>query len=109
MSAGLLYFMEYYIYILYSSSSDIYYIGYTSDFEKRFIQHNTSENLTFTSKHRPWQLKAVYFSGNIEAEAMKIEKFIKKQKSRKLIEKLIAGDMLFGILAQLVRVPHVRD
>jgi putative endonuclease len=101
--------MEFYIYILYSVSSDIYYVGYTSDFEKRLIQHNTSDNITFTSKHRPWLLKAVYISGTIEAEAMKIEKFIKKQKSRKLIEKLIIGAELFGILAQLVRVPHVRD
>jgi putative endonuclease len=101
--------MEFFIYILYSESSDIYYVGYSSDFETRLIQHNNSTNITFTSKHRPWQLKAVYATGFIEAEAMKIEKFIKKQKSRKLIEKLINGDELFGILAQLVRVPHVRD
>jgi putative endonuclease len=40
---------------------------------------------------------------------MKIEKFIKKQKSRRLIEKLIAGCELEGVLAQLVRVPQVRD
>jgi len=40
---------------------------------------------------------------------MGIEKFIKKQKSRTLIEKLITGGEFFGILAQLVRVPHVRD
>jgi putative endonuclease len=101
--------MKFYIYILYSTSSNIYYVGYTHDFEQRFIQHNTSDQNTFTSKHRPWQLKAVYYAGTIEAEAMKIEKFIKKQKSRKLIEKLIAGHELFGILAQLIKVPLVRD
>jgi putative endonuclease len=101
--------MKFYIYILYSVSSDIYYVGYTSDFEKRLVEHNTSEENTFTSKHRPWLLEAVYFTGNKEAEAMKIEKFIKKQKSRKLLEKLILGGDFFGILAQLVRVPYVRD
>ena len=101
--------MEFYIYILYSSSSDIYYVGYTHDFVKRLEQHNHSTNLTFTSKHRPWQLKVVFSCGQNEAEAMKIEKFIKKQKSRRLIEKLIAGCELEGVLAQLVRVPQVRD
>jgi putative endonuclease len=101
--------MEFYIYILYSISSNIYYVGYSNDFRKRLEQHNHSENLTFTSKHRPWELKAVYSCGKVESEAMKIEKFIKKQKSRTLIEKLITGGEFFGILAQLVRVPHVRD
>ena len=91
--------MEFYIYILYSKNSNLYYVGYTSNFEVRLSQHNTSENLTFTSKHRPWELKAVYSCGKVEAEAMKIEKFIKKQKSRVLIEKLIAGGSFFGILA----------
>jgi putative endonuclease len=52
---------------------------------------------------------AVFYCGTEEPEAMKIEKFIKKQKSRRLIEKLIAGAELSGVLAQLVRVPHVRD
>jgi len=41
---------------------------------------------------------------------MKLEKFIKKQKTKKLIDKLINPDfVLTGELAQLVRVPHVRD
>ena len=101
--------MEYYIYILYSESSDIYYVGYSDNFELRFEQHNHSENLTFTSKHRPWLLKAVYSCGTSQSDAMKIEKFIKKRKSRKLIEKLVEGIVFTGILAQLVRVPYVRD
>jgi len=40
---------------------------------------------------------------------MKVERFIKKQKSRSLILKLVEGKELSGELAQLVRVPHVRD
>lgn len=90
--------MEFFIYILYSASSNNYYVGYTHDFEKRLIQHNTSENPTFTSKHRPWELKAVFSCGQEEPEAMKIEKFIKKQKSKRLIEKLITGSELSGVL-----------
>ncbi len=98
----------YYIYILYSEKSDKYYVGYTSDFERRIIEHNSKEGITYTKKHRPWILKAVFECGETEGDAVKLEKFIKQQKSRKLLEKMIAGQALSGILAQLVRVPYVR-
>ena len=99
----------FYLYILHSSSSDKYYVGYTNNPERRLHEHNNSEFITYTSKHRPWILKAVFSCGEIEAKALKIERFIKKQKSRGLLEKLVKGGELTGILAQLVRVPHVRD
>ena len=99
----------FYIYVLYSLTSDLYYVGYTTDYLRRLHQHNYDTNDTFTSKHRPWQLKAVFEAGENEGEVMRIEKFIKKQKSRKLIEKMLSGEPLNGVLAQLVRVPDVRD
>jgi putative endonuclease len=100
----------FYIYILYSAVADKYYVGYTNDYERRLVEHNTKPFSTFTSKCRPWLLKAVFKCGEIESEAMQIEKFIKRQKSRKLIEQLIQKDFIpSGILAQLVRVPYVRD
>ncbi len=99
----------YYIYILYSQTSDLYYIGYTNDYERRLEEHNHSLYSTFTSKHRPWTLKAVYACGEEKSFAIQIEQFIKKQKSRKLIEKIIKGADFTGILAQLVIVPHMRD
>jgi len=99
----------FYIYILYSERSNIYYTGYTSDFVRRLLEHNSSIGVTFTSKHRPWMLKAVFSCSEVEAEAIRIERFIKKQKSKNLIERMIEGDVLHGPLAQLVRVPQVRD
>jgi putative endonuclease len=99
----------YYLYILYSKSSDIYYIGHTDNYQRRFLEHNELSESSYTSKHRPWQIKAVFECGDERKTAMNIERFIKKQKSRSLIEKIIAGNNLEGILAQLVRVPHVRD
>ncbi|MBT2560052.1 GIY-YIG nuclease family protein [Pedobacter sp. ISL-68] len=101
--------MEFYIYILYSLTSDIYYVGYTNDYVRRLGEHNGSELATFTSKHRPWALKAVFSCGGQEVDAVRIERFIKRQKSRKLIERIIGGEILTGLLAQLVRVPYVRD
>ena len=99
----------YYLYILYSEPSDKYYVGYSSAPFRRLNEHNSSPLSTYTSKHRPWDLKAIYSCGDIETEAIEIERFIKRQKSRKLIQKLIEDGIFTGVLAQLVRVPHVRD
>jgi putative endonuclease len=52
---------------------------------------------------------AVYECGSGRGDALKIERFIKKQKNRRLIELLISGGKFDGVLAQLVRVPYVRD
>ncbi len=100
----------YYIYILYSESSDLYYVGYTNNTKRRLEEHNTTSFNTFTSKHRPWILKAVFECGNSESKAVRIERFIKKQKSRKLLEQLCDYNFtLSGLLAQLIRVPDIRD
>ena len=102
--------MKYFIYILYSENSNIYYTGYTSNVEKRISEHNESDKNTFTSKHRPWILKEYFEVLGTEADAMRIEKFIKKQKSKIFIEKILDSETIFsGILAQLVRVPKLRD
>ena len=83
-------------------------MGSSDNYERRLIEHNTSERTTYTSKHRPWQLMAVYECGTERAEALRIERSVKKQKSRKFIERLIQEDIHTGLLAQLVRVPIFR-
>ncbi|HVX25655.1 MAG TPA: GIY-YIG nuclease family protein [Parafilimonas sp.] len=100
----------FYIYILYSSSSDKFYVGYSNDPWRRLIEHNSKPFNTFTSKYRPWDLKSVFACSENEGETMRIEKFIKKQKSKKLIQKLTEESYVpIGELALLVRVPHLRD
>ena len=100
----------YYIYILYSPSAEKYYIGHTDNPEKRLHVHNHSDRLTYTSKHRPWTLAVLFQCSENRGDAIRIEKLIKKQKSRTFIEKLVQDEVkLYGELAQLVRVPHVRD
>ncbi|MBX3240494.1 MAG: GIY-YIG nuclease family protein [Chitinophagaceae bacterium] len=100
----------YYIYILYSESADLYYVGYSDDPHRRLVEHNNKAIYSFTAKHRPWIIKAIFSCGDSEGEAIKLERFIKKQKSRVMIEKLIDPSFIpDGVLAQLVRVPHVRD
>jgi len=79
----------FYIYFLYSTSSDKYYVGYSDDLNRRLIEHNTSDFISFTKKHRPWSLVYSFPVSDKRGEAMKIERFIKKQKSKKLIERII--------------------
>jgi len=80
----------FYIYFLYSKSADKYYVGYTNDPERRLIEHNTKEFNAYTRKHRPWELAHSFPVSDNRGDAMKIELFIKKQKSRKLIEVIVS-------------------
>ena len=102
--------VKYFVYILFSQKSGKYYVGHSNDPFRRVIEHNTKPFNTYTSKNRPWTLAAVLFCPGEKSAAMKIEKFIKQQKSQHFIEKIVNPDFnLDGVLTQLVRVPHMLD
>ena len=75
-------------YILYSSKLDKYYVGACIDIDRRLYEHNIGHS-KFTSTGMPWELK---FTKEFETlqEAKVFEQKIKKMKSRKYIEGLIA-------------------
>ena len=76
----------------------------------RLEQHLSNSTDKYTGKAKDWILKTVFEVSNSAGDAMKIERFIKKQKSRKLILQLCDTEFIpTGTLAQLVRVPHLRD
>ena len=77
----------FYVYILYSSKLNRFYIGYSSNLENRICDHNSGIS-TFTSKADDWELK---YSEQFPTRelAMKREKEIKKKKSRSYLEWLI--------------------
>ena len=82
--------MHYYLYILHSDKLDRYYVGISSDPENRLGYHNTLQK-GWTVRGRPWQL--VYqreFADRIEAG--KYERWLKRQKSRALLQKIVAGE-----------------
>ena len=80
----------FYVYILYSQSVDKFYIGQTPDVQKRLWEHNNPvEKSKFTAKFIPWEIVLFFPVSDARADAMKIEKFIKSQKSKKFILKLI--------------------
>lgn len=85
--------MVYYLYILYSASLNRFYVGISHDPEERFKYHNSFPK-GWTVRGRPWKL---VFKKQFpdKATAQYWEAFIKKQKKRSLIEKIISGEFEF--------------
>jgi putative endonuclease len=96
----------FYIYILHSEECGQYYTGHTDDPQRRLQEHNTAPGTSFTSKHRPWNLVASFAVGETRGEAVKIERYIKKQKSRKFLLELIAAQKDPETLSLLLK-PHI--
>ena len=83
--------MKFYVYILYSSLKNNYYIGFTGDQLSERIRKHNSNHKGFTGNLGDWQL--VYQEEfTTKVDAAKREKQIKNWKSRILIEKLIGLD-----------------
>ncbi|WP_339923944.1 GIY-YIG nuclease family protein [uncultured Cyclobacterium sp.] len=80
---------QFFVYIIYSEAIDKFYVGQTGNIDNRLLFHNDSEkNNIWTKRGIPWVLKtSIPF--NSRTDALKAEKFIKKQKSRKLILDII--------------------
>ena len=72
-------------YVLYSETSDKFYIGSTKDFVNRLEYHKNKEfPLSFTAKFSDWQV--FYLSPDLPIGTVKrIELHIKKMKSRQYL------------------------
>ncbi len=80
--------MTYSVYILYSPSLDQYYVGQTDNISNRLFRHNNSGSKS-TKKANDWELK--YHEPHLtRSAAVTRETEIKRKKSRKYIESLIA-------------------
>ena len=77
-----------FLYIIYSSSIDRYYVGVSSDITIRIERHNAGWG-RYTKRGIPWVLKykEEYES---KSDAIKRENEIKRKKSRIYIESLIS-------------------
>ena len=76
------------VYILYSKKIDKFYIGSSSNVENRIAFHNSAQNRIWSKRGQPWK-KVFQHEFETKKEALKAEIFIKKQKSRKFIQKLV--------------------
>ena len=83
------FFMPYYVYILQSESTGRYYIGQTEHLEERVRYHQS--NYSKAIKNRgPWKL--LHFEEfPTRGNAMKRENYIKRQKDRLFIERLVSA------------------
>ena len=70
----------YYTYILYSSTIDKYYTGYTSDLKLRIERHNSSWG-KYSSKGIPWQFEPMINEIEVHPGEMKLVKFYAKNES----------------------------
>ena len=82
--------LKYFVYILYSSSLDKFYVGVSKDPEKRLLFHNAGKAgpRAFTKRATDWGIKWLMSCENKEI-AIKVERKIKNRKSRKYIEGLV--------------------
>jgi putative endonuclease len=78
-----------YLYILKSEETGKYYIGESCDVEKRLEKH-TSGKTSYGKRNNKVKLVFKKTLGN-RSEAKKLESFLKRQKSRKFIDKFIDG------------------
>ncbi|GAB1417978.1 hypothetical protein MASR2M12_07430 [Bacteroidales bacterium] len=76
----------YYVYIIFSPSSDIFYKGYTSNPEKRLWEHNNDLS-QYTATKGPWEL--VYLKAFDNKKSALTEEKRLKNLNRKSIERLI--------------------
>jgi putative endonuclease len=77
-----------FVYIIYSNEYDQFYIGETENIEKRLEQHiEGSFSKGFTIKAKDWELFLLITCLD-RVHARKIEKHIKKMKSKRYIRNL---------------------
>jgi putative endonuclease len=77
----------YYVYILYSSLREKFYIGYTADLEERVIRHN-QKSKGFTGTVTDWKIVYTEMFAD-KMLAMQRERQIKSWKSKTKILELI--------------------
>ena len=76
--------MCYFVYILYSKSTDAYYKGQTSDLEDRFRRHNNKQEKA-TRNGVPWNL-LWYSEKSTRSEALILERKLKNLSRNRTIE-----------------------
>ena len=79
--------MTYSVYILNSEKLDRFYIGFTSNLEKRLEFHHNAESHKFTFKAKDWEVY-LKIECKSKGQALAIEKHIKKMKSKVYIQNL---------------------
>ncbi len=92
--------MKHFLYIIYSKNIDKYYVGESPNVLNRLEQHNNHYFKTnFTKVATDWKLMLSY-SCKCKEDALYLERFIKRMKSRKFINKVIENQLILDDILQ---------
>ena len=70
-----------------------WYIGYTSDLEKRIIEHNSGKTIT-TKRKKPWKVLYYELAFNKE-DAIAREKYLKSRMGRRYLKNRLKHQLDF--------------
>lgn len=90
-----------FLYVLRSCATNRYYVGVTGDLAIRLAQHNSAEinPSRWTRSRGPWEL--VFQKEYAETRsAIRAERYVKKMKSAKFLEKLISGEYVLPAFSE---------
>ena len=76
--------MNFFVYILYNSKLEKYYVGNTNDMADRLYRHNSGQS-TFTKTGIPWVLIHAEKT-TTRAEAVRLELSIKKRGAQRFLQ-----------------------
>ena len=80
-------YMSYYVYILQSFKNKSFYIGYSTDLKKRFLEHNSGKSLA-TNPFKPYRL--IFYEAFLnKADAKNREEYLKSGWGWRSIKKLL--------------------
>jgi putative endonuclease len=80
--------MSYFVYILHSQKLNRFYVGTTTEVDRRLAEHNNAQYPdSFTVRGIPWVL-FLSISCSSSEQAYEMERFIKRMKSSAFIRKL---------------------
>lgn len=80
----------FYTYCLRSLKTNKFYIGFTNDLKRRFIEHNKKQGGKFTSKNGPWKL-IFYEAHQNKADAVIMEQFYKSGYGRGVLKQKLTN------------------
>ena len=84
----------FYVYLLENSIDSSWYIGFTTDIERRLFEHNSKIGGDYTG-NKPGKWKMIYFEAYLDKkDALGREKFLKSGSGHKFLKKQLFNYLL---------------
>ena len=81
----------YYVYVLWSFKDEMFYIGFSDDVERRFLEHKRGDNIS-TAKRLP--VKLIFFEAYLsKTDALRRESYSKTTKGKTTLRQMIKDNL----------------